>query len=290
MNPQFPLYIVSKGRADTRLTSKALEMMGVPYSIIIESQEYDSYAAVIDPKKILILDPKFQTDYEVMIRDSASKGSGPARNFAWEHSISQGHKWHWVMDDNIDGFRRMNKSKRLRVGDGTIFAAMENFCLRYTNIAMAGPHYYSFAMTTLTKTHRLPPFLLNTRIFSCNLIRNDVPFRWRGRYNEDLDLSLNMLKGGWCTVQFYAFLQNKARTLTMKGGNAEIYSGGTLEKSKMIVRNHPDVARLAWRYGRAHHWVDFRPFERNKLKRKPGLALPETTDDHGMRLRQTAKN
>ena len=40
MIPKYPLYIVSKGRADTRLTSKALEYMKVPYSIVIEKQEY----------------------------------------------------------------------------------------------------------------------------------------------------------------------------------------------------------------------------------------------------------
>jgi len=44
------------------------------------------------------------------------------------------------------------------------------------------------------------------------LIRNDVPYRWRGRYNEDTDLSLRMLKDRWCTIQFNAFLQGKAAT------------------------------------------------------------------------------
>ena len=34
MNPKYPLYIVSKGRADSRLTSKALEKMLVPYYIV----------------------------------------------------------------------------------------------------------------------------------------------------------------------------------------------------------------------------------------------------------------
>ena len=55
MIPKFPIYIISKGRWETRMTSKALEKMGVPYSIVIEPQEYDNYASVIDPKKILVL-------------------------------------------------------------------------------------------------------------------------------------------------------------------------------------------------------------------------------------------
>lgn len=32
------------------------------------------------------------------------------------------------------------------------------------------------------------------RAFPCILIQNDIPFRWRGRYNEDTDLSLRALK------------------------------------------------------------------------------------------------
>ena len=55
MNPKYPLYIVSKGRADSRLTSKALEKMQVPYYIVIEKSDYKDYSAVIDKKKILIL-------------------------------------------------------------------------------------------------------------------------------------------------------------------------------------------------------------------------------------------
>ena len=56
---------------------------------------------------------------------------------------------------------------------------MEDFVLRYKNIAMAGPQYTMFVTDRSANTY--PPFTVNTRIYSCNLIRNDVPFRWRGR-------------------------------------------------------------------------------------------------------------
>jgi len=48
MNPRYPVYIISKGRADTRLTAKSLEYMNVPYKIVIEPQELFAYASVID--------------------------------------------------------------------------------------------------------------------------------------------------------------------------------------------------------------------------------------------------
>jgi hypothetical protein len=53
MNAQFPVYIVSKGRWESRLTSKALENIHQPYYIVVEKQEYEHYAAEIDPDKIL---------------------------------------------------------------------------------------------------------------------------------------------------------------------------------------------------------------------------------------------
>lgn len=285
MNPNFPLYIVSKGRHESRFTSKTLETMGVPYFIVIEAQEFEQYAAVIDRKKIIVLDKAYQRDYDTFSEDpelggGKGTGSGPARNFARDHSLSLGAPWHWVMDDNIKYFFRLNKNLKVPVADGTIFRCMEDFCLRYKNVSMAGPNYFMFA----SRKSKMPPFVLNTRIYSCNLIRNDVPLRWHGRYNEDTDLSLRMLKAGWCTVLFNAFLQGKVKTLSLKGGNTDtIYKGGTLAKSKMLAAMHPDVATVAWRFGRAHHHVDYRPFKRNKLVRRVDVEALPPIDDYGMR-------
>ena len=287
-NPQFPIYIPSKSRADSRLTSKALEAMNVPYFIIVEKEQYDEYANVIDKKKILILDKKYQDDYDTCdsLGDTKSKGPGAARNFAWQHSIDNGNKWHWVMDDNIKSFKRYNKNKRIACYNGTPFKVMEDFVLRYKNIAMAGPQYTMFVTDRSANTY--PPFTVNTRIYSCNLIRNDVPFRWRGRYNEDTDLSLNMLKANWCTIQFNAFLQEKITTQAVKGGNTEaFYSGeGTLPKSKMQVALHPDVSKLKWRFGRWHHIVDYSQFKRNnRLMLNKQVKIDKGINNYGLKLK-----
>ena len=260
--------------------------MGVPYHLVIEEQEYDQYAQVVDKSKLLILDKQYQRDYDTCddLGDTKSKGPGPARNFIWEHSIKAGYPWHWVMDDNISAFYRTNKNLKVRVEDGTIFYCMEDFCERYKNIAMAGPQYESFLM----RKKGYPVYVLNTRIYSCNLIRNDMPFRWRGRYNEDTILSLDMLKAGWCTIQFNAFLQKKTATQVVKGGNTEVFYSkeGTAPKSQMQVNVHPDVSRLAWRFNRIHHYVDYRPFKKNKLIRRTDIEWPEGVNDYGMKLVQ----
>jgi hypothetical protein len=270
MNPNYPIYIVSKGRWETRLTSKALEKLKVPYSIVIEPQEYDEYAAMIDPVKILVLP-----------FSNLGQGSIPARNWIWDHALSIGSKRHWIMDDNIRTFNRLNRNLMVQVTSGSIFKAAEDFVDRYENVVIAGFNYDFFAKAK----DPLPPFVLNTRIYSCLLIRNDIPYRWRGKYNEDTDLCLRVLKDGFCTIQFNAFLQEKATTQTMKGGNTdELYANGTLEKSQALVDLHPDVAKVVWKFNRWHHQVDYRKFKINKLIKKHDLVIPDRINNYGMKL------
>ena len=283
MNPKYPIYIVSKGRADTRLTAKALEAMQVPYYIIVENQEYQDYASVIVAHKILILPTSYQDAYETCddLRSNKSKGPGPARNFAWDHSISLGAARHWVMDDNIASFQRLNRNLMVKVSSGTIFKAAEDFVDRYENVYISGFNYDFFVQSK--EVH--PPFIRNTRIYSCLLIQNNIPYRWRGRYNEDTDLSLRVLKDGHCTIQFNAFIQEKAQTQTLKGGNTEEFYAkeGTLPKSKMLADLHPDCAKVTWKFNRWHHHVDYKRFKRNPLIKKDAF-IPQGINNYGMRL------
>jgi hypothetical protein len=289
MNPEYPIYIPSKGRWDYRLTMITFDKMNVPYYVIIEEQEYSKYLQFIDKKKLLILPKKYIDDYDPCDDyDLKSKGSGPARNFAWDHSNNLKAFRHWLIDDNIYSFMRFNRNHKIKVACGTIFRVMEIFCDRYENIAFAGPDYHFFA----PRKHKFPAFIMNTRIYSCILIRNDLPYRWRGRYNEDTDISLRALKDGWVTIQFYAFLQQKVKTMTLKGGNTDLIyqDDGRLKMAESLVRRHPDVARIGTRYGRNQHFVDYRPFKRNKLILKKGVELKNEVNEFGMVLKQFSKN
>lgn len=284
--PNFPIYIVSKGRWKSRLTVKALENMGVPYRIVVEQSEFDNYAEFIDKSNILVLPKKFQERYDTFdnLGMSRSVGPGAARNFCWEHSIKLKHKWHWVMDDNLDAFHRLNRNCKSESDTGVIFRIMEDFVLRYKNIGIAGPNYYSFVKTA----DKVPPFITNTRIYSCLLINNDLDIRWRGRYNEDTDLSLRVLKSGLATVQFNAFLCGKVTTQRMAGGNTkEFYKAeGTLNKSKMLAEMHPDVAKVVWRFNRWHHHVDYRPFKHIQLQFRDDYIQKMGINNYGMELKE----
>lgn len=273
-NPRYPVYIISKGRWESRLTAKALDKIGVPYSIVVEPQEYEPYAEVIEPSKIIV------TPFS-----NLGQGSIPVRNFVWDHALRHGAERHWILDDNISGFFRYQNNLKCPVGDGTVFAAAEDFTDRYENVALSGLQYFMFVTR---KKGNIPPITLNTRIYSCILIRNDLPYRWRGRYNEDTDLSLRCLKDGWCTILFNAFLALKMTTMTMKGGNTdELYQGdGRMKMAESLREQHPDVVQITHKWGRPQHHVNYRKwFSGNKLALKEGIEVPEGEDDYGMSLR-----
>jgi hypothetical protein len=273
MNPKYPVYVISKGRWETRLTSKALEERAIPYRIVVEPQEQAQYAAVIDPNKILVLP-----------FSNLGQGSIPARNWVWEHSIEQGAERHWILDDNIRAFYRLHQNIKHYTDSGTTFRVVEDFADRYTNIALAGMQYQYLAK----RKQKLNPFVLNTRIYSCILIKSDIPYRWRGRYNEDTDLSLCALKDGWCTILFQAFLADKITTMVMKGGNTdELYAGdGRLKMAQSLQAQHPDVTKITWKWGRWQHQVDYRPFKGNRPILKEGVIIPDAPNNYGMVLRK----
>jgi hypothetical protein len=290
--PQHPMYIVSKGRADTMFTSRSLSRMQIPHYIVIEPQDHTSYDEALDNFNM--------RDYvTLLVAPFSNHGDGPgrARNYAWDHSISIGATSHWVLDDNISDFYRLNRNQRIRFESGVGFQIMEDFVDRYDNVYISGPQYRFF----IAPDQKYPAFVANTRIYSTLLIRNDCKHRWRGRYNEDTDICLRVMKDGDVCVQFNSFLQGKAATQTVKGGNtAEFYHAenvenqafketgynteGTVNKSQMLVDMHPDVARLVWRYGRWHHFVDYTPFKVNAMKLKSGVTLPSGTNNYGMEL------
>jgi len=287
--PRYPIYIISKGRWDTRHTAKSLEELGIPYFIAVEPQEYDKYVEATPPGFGTVLKLPFSNH---------GKGSGPARNWCWEHSQANGFERHWLMDDNIERFIRLHNNKRYRVAKGAaIFRATEDFVDRYENIALASFQYKAFVVEGCP----YQPFILNTRMMSCILIDNNCPHKWRGKFNEDVDLSIRVLKEGLCTVLMYAFVQGKLRTGTVKGGNTtEVYEDYQVDdendpaynKSRMLKEMHPDCVTLAERYGRVHHHVDLDaiknkdgyPARQNALILKKDVPIINKVDNYGMRL------
>lgn len=273
MKPKYPIYIISKGRWERRQTVKTMEYTNTPYKIVVEPKEYNDYAKVIDEKKIIKAPENFS---------ERGQGSVPVRNFVWQHSIDNGFDWHWILDDNIESVERFYNNLKIKCKTSTPFRIIEHFVDRYENIGQAGMHYGIFCPASEAR----PPLHFNTRVYSCILQNNKIKHRWRGKYNEDTDLSLRILKDGWVTVLFRTFLIGKRATLTQKGGNADIYSetDNRLEFAQSLVDQHPDVVKLTKKFNRFHHQVNYKPFADNDLIFKKGIHLKNENNDYGLAL------
>jgi hypothetical protein len=276
---KYPICIPSKGRSDCQKTGKLLDMLGVHYTFFVEETEYADYVKKIGVERVIS-----------MPFHDLGQGSIPARNYIWEWAKINGHHKHWVLDDNIAAFYRTNANRRLQVKGGGFFRAMEDFSDRYENMAMCGPHDIAFVGD---RDPSLTPFLLNTRVYSCILIDTGLSHRWRGRYNEDTDLSLRVLKDGLCTCVFRALCMDKPGTAcdkgggAMKGGNTDnVYNIGDHRKAfaESLKQQHPDVVEVVWKFNRWHHQVDYSPFKKIKPVLKVGVTPTKAVDDYGMRL------
>lgn len=288
MNNRFPIYIPSYNRIENNATAQVLENFGIDYTLVVEKEEYDDYCNYFGEDKVIYVTEKTKSEYDTLddLGQKKSMGPGPARNQAWKHAIENGFDWHWVMDDNIEGFYRHKGDKQIQFEDATPFRLIEDFVLQYQNISMAGMRYQFYFWR---KYNSYPnPISFNTRIYSCNLIKNSINQRWRGRYNEDTILSMDIMSQGGCTALFNHFLQDKAATQTYDGGNNErFYSKeGTYPKSAMLKEPYPSLVEIVQKYGRWHHEVDYSPFKSNELKRKNKSDIPDEILDADYELKR----
>lgn len=255
---EYPVYIISKGRAFNPLTANNFEKAGIDYLIAVEPQEAKEYEQALSKERILVLPFK-----------NLGLGSFPARNYCWEHAKQRGYKYHWLFDDNIIEWRKWVNGKRVKwhdINSGLLF--VERF-VNQNNIDIGGFEEPNFSVKPPKK-----PFKQNCHVYSAMLIRNDLPYRWRLKYNEDVDLCLQVLHNGGSTASCVYYLANKVSTANnMKGGNqTELYKGNdpkkALLKAKMIEKVWPQYAKTVIRFNRFHHLIDWKVFNKKERKLK----------------------
>lgn len=286
--PKYPVFVISKGRYERRLTADALHRMKCPFYLVIEDCEKDLYKST----------EKYETNYLIMPpeMDNLGKGSIPVRNFIWDKAIEMNgeNSRHWCLDDNMDGFYRFYKNQRIKCESPICFRQCEKMTDRFDNVYLSGLQYKSFVPEISVDKKNV---ILNTRIYSCILLKNNLHTelnteRWRGRYNEDTDLSLRVLKSGGANMLFQNFLADKQTTMSCKGGNtSSIYQNDGLQKKlDSLIEQHPDVAKQSNKYGKHnHHHVNYKPWFKNPLN-KNGSDVPsgpqeaEDIDEHGLVL------
>jgi len=244
----FPIYIVSKGRYKTALTANYFKSCNIDFKIAVEPQEYEQYCKFIGAEYVLKLP-----------FSNLGLGSYPARNFCWEHAKSNGFKYYWCFDDNIRGFAKWINGKKKNYQNGIdAIRYVENFSLKNDNDISGFEYRYFVAKPPKTA------FKLNTHVYSAMLIKTSLSFRWRLKYNEDIDLCLQVLHNKGTTSSCIYYMTNKTSTVAkMKGGNQdELYKNNDkakkIIKAKMIESVWPQYCKTVIRFNRPHHFIDWR--------------------------------
>jgi len=270
-----PIYIISKGRASC-YTAKTLRNIGADFKIVVEPQEVKTYQSAGWGERVITGD-----------FDTTTKSSIPVRNYVDDISPSDTY---WLMDDNISNFWYLTDNIRRKVATNAIFHVAESLFKSITNLGQAGFNYSGFANAFAA----VPPYYKNTRIYSCTWMKRNVKNvrvagkLWRGRYNEDTDLSLRILKAGYTTMLLNVFLPDKCATMRMKGGNTDsVYVDGDkrYKFAKSLMDQHPDVTRIVERYGRYHHQVDYSGFRTDYKQDKPYIPI-----DYQFELKEDGKS
>jgi hypothetical protein len=288
--PRYPIYIPSKGRYDASYTATYLRRDDVPFYLVVEPSEAALYAETFGTDCILEL--PWNGDDEVRKafceeRKIENGGLIAVRNWIKEHATALGADRHWQLDDNMRGFFRWFRGKRIPCTSAIALRVCEDFADRYENVGIIGPNYRFLA----TQGGKQPkdPFWLNVHVYSATLFLNSLPYRWRIRYNDDTDMCLQVLAGGYCTVSVNAFMVDKIRTMVVKGGNtADLYQGdGRLKMARALERKWPGIVTTSRKFQRPQHVVkgSWRGFD-TPLRRKADVNFSEQPDnDYGLELR-----
>jgi hypothetical protein len=275
--PRYPVFIPSKARAQEPLTIKMFQKDGVPFRVVVEPQEREAYAKVVGEESVLTL-------------PESGRGLTYSRNWIKAHATEEGHERHWQFDDDIRYMNRLHRGLRLPCTSRGAIAAAEDFSDRYENVGLTSFNS-SFFITTYangTSCQPWPPFYRNCRCYTVFLVSNTMRdaagalINFRGRFNEDTDMSLQTIGAGHCTI----LLIVTPATMTSKGGQTAIYTNdGRLRMSRELERHWPGVVETTRRFSRPQHRVKhyWRRFD-TPLRLKPGVVRPTEPNEYGMSL------
>lgn len=266
-----PLYVLSLGRYKYNDTYKSLKSMGCKnIKVFVEPFEYKLYLKVIPANELV----KLPKDYHLL-----KEGGKHVRNFIHIYSklYNRDKEKYWLLDDNIDGFYFFQDNIKYECLTGFCFYYVEKFMNKWKNSYLGGMGYSS-DICEIEKSK--PCIVKNSKVYSCFLINNDITNviegeLWKGKYNEDIILCIELLKKGYPTFTTNMFLCNKLSTGNRKGGNQVNLYKDTKEKSWDYIKTDyllkffpllsgEDTIRFSDRRGKKyHHYINWNNINKN---------------------------
>lgn len=249
---KYPIYIPTKGRFENNLTAELLLKSNIDFRLFVEDTEYQQY------------EKRFGSDKLVALDGHDFGGVGYARNFIKDYSISRNEKRHWQLDDDIKLFYRLNKGINTECSADEALSAVEDFTDQFQNIGITG-----LSANTFVKFSN-KPYEVNRFAYTCFLMNNSISCRFRKELEEDLDMNLQILTSGLCTVKINLYNFAWASTGARKGGWTELNANNRRKIRMLKTINEwpfiPGIARKGQENYRLKTETIWRHFTHNLIR------------------------
>lgn len=238
-----PIFVLSKGRAQTATSQRLLEQAGLPYFLIVEPHESPDYAKQFPLAKLLTL-------------PQSNKGIAYVRN----HIKALNESWFWMMDDDIKGFYRRENGRMVRIGADMALREAERLICAVEGAAQGALEYQQVAWSTKKD------YALNSYCDVCVLIHAErvkgLTYRAELVLKEDRDFTLQVLASNLKTVRVQAYGFAAPKNGSNAGGLKELYQEAERERLAVdrLCAAWPEIvsaqvkndgrydAKINWRY------------------------------------------
>jgi hypothetical protein len=205
----YPVYVPSKARSHYRLVTDLFDEHTVAYRVVVEPQDAEDYEARFGDR--------------LLVMPENNRGIAYVRNFMKDHARSEGHLFHWQVDDNVVAFRVRRGGQGVAVSPRNVMSVVEQSTDLLLNVGGAGIANSAWVFTYDERE----PVEFNHQVYCAMLLNTAVQSRFRPDVHDDTDYSLQMLADGWVTLVFKRLSMDKTTTGVMTGGNTEIeYANG----------------------------------------------------------------
>jgi hypothetical protein len=239
-----PILICSKGRPDGP-TFRLLDAAYLPYQVIVENHEADTYAAALGDNRVI----------RMAARD---RGLAYSRQFALDYARAKNWPWYWMLDDDIKGFFRTVDKKTVPTAANALEFAQD--LTEYNECGQIGLEYQQFAWSN-TKS-----IVWNSYCDVAVCIRTDLPVNYRTQlpFKSDRDFTLQILSLGFHVAKLAQISFAVPRNGSNKGGLYDLYKTDAERAASLEMERlwGPQIAKaIVKKNGRPDVKINWRAFQ-----------------------------
>lgn len=216
-----PIFIATKGRADTCTTAQKLLAEGTLFTLVVEPQDAAAYAKV------------FGVGVNMVVLLENNKGVSYARNHILGLARELCMTWFWMLDDDIKDMFTVESKKLVRKPFTEVMASAERVIEKLDNVAVGAMEYGQYAWAAKKES------VLNSYCDVAVLInvKKTQHIQYREACKEDRDFVLQCLASGYDSARSSLTAFAVPKNGSNKGGLHDAYASGleTHWSAKMVA-------------------------------------------------------